>query len=58
VFKYDPVTGTETVLHNFGNGHDGRAPIGALTLDSAGNIYGATQTGGRADAGTVYEITP
>lgn len=58
VFKYDPATGVETVLHNFGKGSDGRAPIGTLTLDSAGHIYGATQTGGRDNAGTVFEIVP
>jgi uncharacterized repeat protein (TIGR03803 family) len=58
VFKFDPATGAETVLHNFGNGFDGRAPIGALTLDSAGHIYGATQQGGSADAGTVFVIVP
>jgi uncharacterized repeat protein (TIGR03803 family) len=58
VFKFDPATGTETVLHNFGKGFDGQAPIGALTLDSAGNIYGATELGGRANAGTVFAIIP
>jgi uncharacterized repeat protein (TIGR03803 family) len=58
VFKFDPATSTETVLHNFGSGHDGRVPIGALTLDSAGHIYGATQLGGRANAGTVFVIVP
>jgi uncharacterized repeat protein (TIGR03803 family) len=58
VFKFDPATGVETVLHNFGNGYDGKAPIGTLTLDSAGHIYGATQQGGRANAGTVFVIVP
>jgi uncharacterized repeat protein (TIGR03803 family) len=58
VFKFDPATGVETVLHNFGNGHDGKAPIGTLTLDSAGHIYGATQQGGNANAGTVFVIVP
>ncbi len=58
VFKFDPVTATETVLHYFGNGFDGRAPIGALTLDAAGHIYGATQQGGKANNGTVFVIIP
>ena len=45
VFKLDP-GGTETVLHRFGsNGSDGTSPT-ALTLDSAGNLYGTTLTGG------------
>jgi uncharacterized repeat protein (TIGR03803 family) len=58
VFKFDPATSTETVLHYFGNGPDGRAPIGALTLDAAGHIYGATQQGGKANNGTVFVIVP
>ena len=46
VFKLDP-GGTETVLHRFGsNGSDGTSPTGLLTLDSAGNLYGTTLTGG------------
>jgi uncharacterized repeat protein (TIGR03803 family) len=57
-FKFDPATTTETVLHEFGNGFDGRAPIGDLTLDSAGHVYGATQQGGKANAGTVFVIVP
>jgi uncharacterized repeat protein (TIGR03803 family) len=58
VFKFDLATATETVLHNFGKGFDGQAPIGALTLDAAGHIYGATQQGGAANAGTVFVIVP
>jgi hypothetical protein len=59
VFKFDPATLTETVLHNFGDGgKDGRAPIGTLTLDSAGRIYGATQQGGVDGQGTVFIIAP
>jgi uncharacterized repeat protein (TIGR03803 family) len=44
VFKLDP-TGTETVLHSF-TGTDGSAPIAALVLDAAGNLYGTTDSGG------------
>jgi uncharacterized repeat protein (TIGR03803 family) len=57
VFKFDPATGTETILHSFGKG-TGRAPIGALTIDDAGHIYGVTQQGGPSDAGTVYLLVP
>ena len=56
VFKFNLATNTETVLHYFGKGQDGRAPIGILTLDSSGHIYGTTQQGGADDYGTVYEI--
>jgi len=58
VFKFNLATNTETVLHYFGNGKDGRAPLGMLTLDSSGRIYGTTQQGGGVDYGTVYEIIP
>jgi len=46
VFKLDP-GGTETVLYRFGsNSSDGTNPSGPLTLDSAGNLFGTTFTGG------------
>ena len=37
---------TYTVLYNFQGGKDGQIPQGNLTLDSAGNLYGATLYGG------------
>jgi uncharacterized repeat protein (TIGR03803 family) len=48
----------ETVLHNFGNGLDGFWPDSAVIFDAKGNIYGTTEGGGTATAGTVYEVTP
>lgn len=46
VFKLDP-GGTETVLYRFGsNSSDGTRPSGSLVLDSAGNLFGTTFTGG------------
>jgi uncharacterized repeat protein (TIGR03803 family) len=50
---------TERVIHNFGRGDDGNSPQGlSLIFDSAGNLYGTTNTGGTNDAGTVFEMTP
>ncbi len=50
---------TETVIHEFGTGSDGTAPLyGALLFDAAGNIYGTTTTGGANNHGTVYKLTP
>jgi uncharacterized repeat protein (TIGR03803 family) len=57
VFKYD-TAGNETVLHSFGATGDGQYPVGNLTLDSAGHIYGVTQKGGAAGWGTVFVIVP
>jgi len=39
--------GTVTILHSFGaTANDGLVPIGSLTVDSAGNLYGTTMNGG------------
>jgi uncharacterized repeat protein (TIGR03803 family) len=46
-----------TVVYTF-TGSEGAAPVGGLTLDDAGNLYGAAQLGGAYGAGVVYEITP
>lgn len=41
---------TETVLHAFGIGADGRFPFAGLTMDAAGNLYGTTTAGGGSAA--------
>ena len=35
---------------------NGRGPRGGLVIDSTGNIFGTTQQGGAADAGTAFEL--
>lgn len=63
VFKLGP-SGKETVLHNFTGGVDGALPWAGLTMDSAGNLYGAADEGGDLKCnppygcGVVFEITP
>ncbi len=37
---------SETVLHAFTGGRDGASPLFGVTLDSGGNVYGATLWGG------------
>jgi len=49
---------TETVLHGFNRFPDGNQPRSAVTMDSAGNIYGTTNGGGTNGAGTVFQLTP
>lgn len=57
IFKVD-TGGNETVLHNFAGGaKDGALPVGGLTLDRAGNLYGAIQTGGLNDLGVIVEFS-
>ena len=57
LYKLSPAQGfwTETVLQNFSA--DGANPVGPLTMDAAGNMYGATM-GGYLGVGTVFEMSP
>jgi uncharacterized repeat protein (TIGR03803 family) len=57
VFKID-TTGLETVLHTFEAGSDGANPFAGLVMDSAGNLYGTTSTGGLYGSGQVFKIDP
>ncbi|MBV9758747.1 MAG: hypothetical protein JO047_17015, partial [Alphaproteobacteria bacterium] len=38
------------------NGTDGSAPAGPLLMDSSGNLFGTTETGGKHGDGTVFEL--
>jgi len=56
VFKVDS-TGRESVLHSFtGSPTDGASPYAGLILDSAGNLYGTTTSGGASNFGTVFKV--
>jgi uncharacterized repeat protein (TIGR03803 family) len=57
----------ETILHSLegpisteGGTTDGWFPIGGLTFDTSGNLYGTTQWGGdlTCACGTVFSLTP
>jgi len=49
---------TEEVLHNFGKGTDGAAPVAGVSFDAAGNLYGTTSDGGTDGYGTVFQLKP
>jgi hypothetical protein len=50
---------TYTVLKELDNPCDqGCAPVGGVTLDASGNLYGTTQVGGAYGQGVVWQIVP
>ncbi|MGB6601388.1 MAG: choice-of-anchor tandem repeat GloVer-containing protein [Candidatus Cybelea sp.] len=49
-------TGTEHVLHSFGQRHDGQQPYASL-IDVNGTLYGTTYEGGSYNAGTFFSIS-
>jgi uncharacterized repeat protein (TIGR03803 family) len=49
---------TETILHSFTAGTDGGFPHAGLIADSAGVVYGTTDSGGTAGAGVVFKLVP
>lgn len=63
VFKVSP-KGKETILHAFQGHSDGSFPAAGLVMDSAGNLYGTTNIGGRdklcehvgQGCGTVFKV--
>jgi uncharacterized repeat protein (TIGR03803 family) len=60
VFKLDLQTQTETVLYSFGSYQsDGDYPTSGVIRDTAGNLYGTTDSGGthHAPGGTVFKIS-
>lgn len=57
IFRLDPA-GNETVLYRFTGGTDGKFPNAGLVLDSAGNLFGTAQMGGKPPAGfgTIFKL--
>jgi uncharacterized repeat protein (TIGR03803 family) len=55
VFKFDPNTGAERVLHKFVGGSDGAIPSAGV-IGVEGSLYGTTQGGGDNDFGTVFKV--
>jgi uncharacterized repeat protein (TIGR03803 family) len=59
--------GKESILYSFTGGADGSYPLGGLTIDKQGNLYGTTLAGGiqncppnlgQNGCGVVFELTP
>lgn len=48
----------ESVIHAFTGGKDGAVgSLGTLLVDSSGDLYGVTETGGARGAGTAFKMT-
>jgi uncharacterized repeat protein (TIGR03803 family) len=60
VWKID-TTGKFSIMHQFAGKADGFGPNGPLMMNTDGNLYGTTASGGLANGtgyGTVFQITP
>jgi hypothetical protein len=61
VYELTPATGgkwTEHTLYQFTGLADGGNPLGGVVLDSSGNIYGTTNSGGyNGSNGTAFELS-
>jgi uncharacterized repeat protein (TIGR03803 family) len=61
VYKLTALTGgafSESILYSFAGGTaDGEHPLAHLAIDSSGNLYGTTYSGGRKKKGVVFELT-
>jgi uncharacterized repeat protein (TIGR03803 family) len=55
VFEVAAGTHTLSTIASFNN-TDGSSPLGPVVMDSSGDFFGATNTGGPDSLGTVYEI--
>lgn len=44
------------IIHHF-SGAEGEIPLGDLTFDGDGNLYGMTSAGGRYNLGTIFSLT-
>ncbi len=58
VFELTPSNGSWTYNVVFSFPAAGEGPFDTLTFDAAGNLYGTTMSGGIADAGSVFKLTP
>jgi uncharacterized repeat protein (TIGR03803 family) len=63
VYKLTPSGGgwTESVPYSFSGyqyGTDGAFPVGGVTFDNAGNLYGTNTAYGSCGVGTVFQLTP
>ena len=49
---------SESAIHAFSGGSDGKYPYGDLIFDSSGNLYGTAYQGGAPGYGVVFQLQP
>jgi uncharacterized repeat protein (TIGR03803 family) len=49
---------TATTIYQFSGQTDGEFALNGLIADRSGNLYGATQSGGTSNTGTVFKLSP
>jgi uncharacterized repeat protein (TIGR03803 family) len=49
---------THSDIYTFTGASDGGEPVGGLIIDSGGNLYGTTVSGGTCACGVVFELSP
>jgi uncharacterized repeat protein (TIGR03803 family) len=47
-----------SIIHAFQGGADGANPVGGVTVDALGNVYGTTTAGGTTNDGIVFQLSP
>lgn len=59
VYEFTPSQSgwVESIVHAFVPFSEGSSPAGII-MDSAGNLYGGTATGGQLGSGTLYQLSP
>lgn len=58
IFELNPSTGALSTLHTFTGASEGGHLGAGLLMDSGGNLYSITESGGANGAGTVFKLVP
>ncbi len=58
LFEFDPVSGSLSKKADFQTNTTGKSPIGKVLQANNGKFYGATEDGGTAGDGTIFEYDP
>ena len=53
----EPRPASYSVIHEFAGGLDGSGPVPGLTVDTAGDLYGVTFSGGKLQWGTIFKLS-